>query len=170
VKRGVFCLLLLSACLTSDDSSSVDEYALAWTCRSPEGCERTAEIERIDRATRVRRDYHFTSTQDEAFAAQGKQITSKLLPSHCFWLHYLMLFGHALENTVICFGPGGFELELAIPNQDPATSSLWLVEGRDLALLGADTKASRADRLARPSENAQLRAGQGATRELGRSQ
>jgi hypothetical protein len=31
--------------------------------------------------------------------------------------------------------PGGFELELAIPNQDPTTYSMWLVEGRDVNLL-----------------------------------
>lgn len=31
--------------------------------------------------------------------------------------------------------PGGLELELEIPNQDPTTSSMWLVEGRDVDLL-----------------------------------
>jgi hypothetical protein len=82
----------------------------------------------------VRSDCHFTSMQDETFAADAKQIVSDLLPYRCSWLYYLSLFGHELERSMVCYGPGGFDLELEIPNQDPTTSSMWLVEGRDVDL------------------------------------
>jgi hypothetical protein len=135
VKRGMLCLLLLSGCLNSSDSPAVSEYALTWTCLSPDGCERTAEIERIDRMKLVQSDCDFTSTQDETFAADAALIFSGLLPRQCWWLTYFSLFGHELEQSMLCFGPGGFELQLVIPNADPVTSSLWLVEGRDADLL-----------------------------------
>jgi hypothetical protein len=118
--------------LTPGESFSDGAYTLTWTCLSPEGCERTAELERIDRMKLTRRDCEFTSTQDETFAADATLIFSGLLPSHCWWMYYFAPLGHALEKPMLCFGPGGFELQLAIPNQDPATSSMWLVEGRDV--------------------------------------
>lgn len=135
MKPGILCLLLLSGCIGYDDPPPVSEYALTWTCLSAEGCERTAEVARIDRMETVRADCHFTSTQDDSFTEDAVQVDSDLLPFHCGWLYYLTLFGHELERSMLCFGPAGFELELAIPNQDPATSSLWLVEGRNVDLL-----------------------------------
>jgi hypothetical protein len=44
------------------------------------------------------------------------------------------LFEHELEPSRLCLARAGFDIELSIPNQDPATNSMWLVEGRDLAL------------------------------------
>jgi hypothetical protein len=136
VKRGMlYLLLLLSGCLNSDDAPTAYEYALTWTCQSPGGCERTEEVEQIDRMERGRRNCHFTSTQNQEIAADATLINSNLLPAHCDWLYFLSLFGYELERSRVCFGPGGFELELAIPNQDPTTYSMWLVEGRDVNLL-----------------------------------
>lgn len=135
MKRGALCLLLLSGCLTVDGPRTDFEYALTWTCRSPEGCERTEEVERIDRVERMSTDWHFTSTQEETFAADARQVPSDLIPRHCAWLYYLSLFDHELERSRVCYGPGGFDLELSIPNQDPTTFSMWLVEGRELDLL-----------------------------------
>jgi hypothetical protein len=60
---------------------------------------------------------------------------SDLLPGWCAWLYFLSLFGQELEPARICFGPATLEIELAIPNQDPTTYSMWLVEGRDVNLL-----------------------------------
>ena len=134
MKPGILCLLLLSGCWTSDDSPPVFDYALTWSCRSPEGCERTDEVERIDRLELIRRDGQFTSTQDESFSADATLVISDFLPNDCLWLSFLSLFEHELERARICFIAGGFELELAIPNQDPTTSSMWLVDGRDLNL------------------------------------
>ena len=134
MKRGMLCLLLLSGCWPSDDPP-VEDYALTWKCRTPEGCERTEEVERIDRMELVRNDCTFTSTQVESFTADATRIYSSLLPRNCSWVYFLSLFGHELERSMICFGPATFELELAIPNEDPATHSMWLVEGRDLDLL-----------------------------------
>ena len=132
--RGMLCLLLLAGCADSDEPSAY-EYALTWSCRSPEGCERTGEVERIDRMKLVfdGRECQFTSTQDSAFAADATQIQSDLLPPGCSWMYFLSLFGHELERSRLCFLPGGdFELELSIPNQDPITNSMWLVEGREV--------------------------------------
>lgn len=133
MKRGMLCLLLLSGCWTSHEPF-VEDYALVWTCRSPEGCERTEEVERIDRMKLVDNDFFFTSTQDASFAADATRIYSTLLPGTCSWMYFLSLFGHELERSMICFGAAIFELELSIPNEDPASSSTWLVEGRYVGL------------------------------------
>lgn len=133
MKRAILCLLVLSGCWP-DEEPRVVEYALVWKCLTAEGCERTGEVERIDRMELVRNDCQFTSTQDESFDADAKRIFSPLLPGSCYWVYFLSLFGHELPQSRICFGPAGFELELSIPNEDPATSSMWLVEGRDVNL------------------------------------
>jgi len=138
VKPGVLCLLLLPACsfFSSDYVPVSQEYALFWTCLSPEGCERTEEVSRIDRVIADDfLDFHFMSTQDESFAQDARRIGTASLGANCFWLYFLSLFGDELERSKLCRSPGGFELELSIPNQDPATHSKWLVKGRDLALL-----------------------------------
>jgi hypothetical protein len=128
VKRGLLCLLLLSGCWSSEEPL-LEEYALTWTCVSSGGCERAAEVERIDRAAIRGRDARFTSTQEPTFAADATRILSNLLPLGCGWLYYLSLFGHELERSMFCYGPASFQLELAIPNEDPTTFSMWLVEG-----------------------------------------
>lgn len=138
MKRGTLCVsLLLSGCLLPDGPPASSSYELTWTCRSPEGCEHIEELERIDRMELVYngRQCHFTATQDESFVATGTQIFSDVLPQGCSWLYFLTLVGHELERSRLCSIPGGFELELSIPNEDPTTSSMWLVEGRDVDLL-----------------------------------
>jgi hypothetical protein len=137
VKPGMLCLLLLSACDFLSPSAgppTVYQYTLTWTCLSAEGCERTDEVERIDRMDLVDRESHFTSTQDESFAEDARLIAGDSLPSGCSWLYYLSFLGHELERSRFCITPAGFELEVSIPNQDPTTHSLWLVEGRVLGL------------------------------------
>jgi hypothetical protein len=47
-------------------------------------------------------------------------------------LHGFTLFGHTLEPSKLCSTPDGYDLDLSIPNRNPATSSLWLVEIREL--------------------------------------
>lgn len=135
MKPGLLCLLLLGGCWTLDDPTPVYNYALTWTCLSPEGCERTDEVERIDRMQRVTRDCHFTSTEDESFNADAKLVISDFLPRHCLWVYLLSLFDQELPPSEFCFVVGGFEWELAIPNADSSTFSMWLVEGRDVSLL-----------------------------------
>lgn len=136
MKSGVLCLVLLSGCslLSSSEDPTTYEYALTWFCVSPEGCERTEELQRIDRATIDDFDVHFTSTQDESFATDAKRVASDSLGVRCSWLYFLSLFGHELERSKLCFKPSGFELDLSIPNEDPATHSKWVVSARDLAL------------------------------------
>jgi hypothetical protein len=104
-------------------------------CLSPEGCERTAEVSRIDRvAVADYYDFHFTSTQDETFALDAQRVSSDSLVSGCYWLVWPPMFEHELEWAKTCDTPSGFDSEVAIPNQDPATSSLWFVKARLLAL------------------------------------
>jgi hypothetical protein len=134
----LLCLLLLSACsfLSPPHDPEIHEHVLTWTCLSAEGCERTEEVQRIDRvAVADYYEFHFTSTQDESFGEDALTIAADSLGRRCLWLEFLSLFGQELERSTLCFTPGGFELELSIPNQDPATQSKWLVKGRDLALL-----------------------------------
>jgi hypothetical protein len=129
VKRGMLCLLLLSGCWSSE-GPRVEEYAVTWTCLSSGGCERAEEVERIDRmVTRGGTDAQFTSTLDSTFAADATVVFSNVLPYDCGWLYFLSLFGHELERSSICIGAASFQLELSIPNQDPATYSMWLVRG-----------------------------------------
>lgn len=134
MRLGLLCVLLLPGCWSSYQPPE-HEYALTWTCLSPEGCERAEAVAQIDGAQRARSDVRFTSTQDETFGADAKVIATGALPRGCSWLYFLTLFDHELERSRICFVPGGFELELAIPNEDPTTYSMWLVEGRDVELL-----------------------------------
>jgi hypothetical protein len=126
-------LVLLPACsfLESSGGPFPEEYWLTWYCVSSEGCERTEEVTPIDRVVITDYDLHFTSTQDESFGADAQIIATDSMGRYCYQLHSLTLFGHALEPSKFCFTPAGFELELSIPNEDPATQSKWVVSGRD---------------------------------------
>lgn len=137
MKHGVLCSLLLLTCssCSSSDGRGAYVYALTWYCISPEGCERTEQVEKIDRATEKGADYQFTSTQDESFSEDALRVATDSIGSDCYWLYYLSLFGHDLERSRLCFNPGGFELELSIPNDDPATHSQWVVAAQDMDLL-----------------------------------
>jgi hypothetical protein len=133
VKPGVLCILLLAGCgwLEPDPlPPRIREYTLTWTCQSTEGCERTGEVERIDSMECVDSDSFFRSTQDESFEEQGRLIAGSELPADCIWMYFVSLFGHDLERSRYCFTPAGFELQLSIPNEDPTTHSMWLVDGR----------------------------------------
>lgn len=137
MKRGVLCLLLLPACsyFFPAEEPDPEKYALTWYCVSPAGCERTEEVMRIDRATVTDYFYvHFASTQDESFGVDALQIVIDSPGDHCRRLHFLTLFGHELEPSQFCYTPAGFELEVSIPDPDPATSSAWVVAGRDRAI------------------------------------
>lgn len=137
MKPGLLCVLLLPGCsfLWPSEEPDTYGYALTWYCVSPEGCERTEEVERIDHVIKKGYDFHFTSTQDESFSEDALMIVSDSLGFDCDWLYYLSLFGHDLERSRFCFNPGGFELELSIPNEDPATHSKWVVAAQDMDLL-----------------------------------
>lgn len=136
MKPGILCLLLVSGCALLEypgDPPKVWEFALTWTCRSSAGCERTEEVSRIDRASiQGFQGIHFTSTQDPSFAVDAEFESAPTLPPNCAWVYHLVLFGHELAPFKYCNAPGGFELELSIPNEDATTSSMWLVEGRDV--------------------------------------
>lgn len=130
MKARMLCVLLLPACAYFDARY---DYSLTWVCRSPEGCERTAEAALINRLSTFEDDaLAFESTRYEPFFESAQRVASDSLPDGCYFLHGLSLFGHELEPSKLCKTSGGFELELSIPNRNPTTHSEWLVEAREL--------------------------------------
>ena len=127
MKARMLCLLLLSACTDSEY-----DYALTWKCLSPGGCERAEDVARIDRLVVYRDKFEFRSTQAPSFYELGQRVTSSSLPDGCVWLYSVFFFGHELEPSMLCSTSEGFDLELSIPNRNPATASHWLVETREL--------------------------------------
>lgn len=133
MKRAMLCLLLLAAC-ELDAARNYDVYKLTWTCLSPDGCERAQEVMLVNRATITHGDVFvwFESTRAPTFRSLGQRVRSDELPAECSWLHGFSLFGFELEPSRFCHISNGFELELSIPNQDPAARSEWLVEAREI--------------------------------------
>jgi hypothetical protein len=135
MKPAVLCLLLLlSACSDFLGVRNFRTYKLTWTCLSPEGCERTEQVVLIDRAEIFNDDdvVTFLSTRDDLFRDPAQWLPSDALPADCFWLHDVSFFVLDLEPGRFCRTAGQFELELSIPNRDPATHSEWLVNGREI--------------------------------------
>jgi hypothetical protein len=132
MKPAVLCLLLLSAC-ELEAARNYRVYRLTWTCLSPEGCERTEQMALLDRAKNIHRSAFvwFESTRDFDFVSVGQLVPSDALPAECFWLYGFVLFGFEMEPSRFCRTAGRIEMNLSIPNQDPATNSTWLVEGRE---------------------------------------
>lgn len=128
MKARILCLLLLSAC---SDGITYD-YSLAWTCLSPEGCERAEELKLYDRLIINGETFFFASSQNEAFLARAQRFGSESLPAGCFWLYSLALFGDEAAPAKVCGTADGFDMEIAIPNRNPATHSQWLAEAREL--------------------------------------
>jgi len=131
VKARILCLLLLSACA---DKVPYD-YGLTWVCLSPEGCERTEELMLIDRLNVQDDFFYFLSTVDEHYSEGGQRLGSESLPAGCWWLYGVSLFGQELERSKLCSVSGGYDLELSIPNRNPATPSQWLVKARELGII-----------------------------------
>ena len=129
MKARMLCVLLLSACT---DSGIVYDYALTWVCMSPGGCERTEEVMLIDRLSTTGDSFFFQSTRNEPYLQSAQRVESESVPAGCYLLYGFSLFGHELEPSKLCRTPKGFELELSIPNRNPATHSEWLVEVREL--------------------------------------
>lgn len=132
MKRAMLCLLLLAAC-ELDAARNYSVYKLTWTCLSPERCERAQEVMLVNRAKITDGDVFvwFESTRDPAFLSVGQRVLSDELPTECSWLHGFFLFGLELEPSRFCRTSNGFELELSILDQNPATQSEWLVEARE---------------------------------------
>ena len=133
MKPAVLCLFLVSACELTE-ARNFRTYALTWTCLSPEGCERAEQVTLFDRAEIFdgSRFIDFESTHDGYFTEQALMVPSDTLPAECTWLRAFSILGVEADPSMFCRVPGGFELELSIPNRDPATRSKWFVEGREL--------------------------------------
>lgn len=127
MKARLLCVLLLSAC--SDEIPY--DYALSWACVSPQECERADEVGLIDRLNVNGTYFYFHSTRNEPYFEHAQRFDSESLPAGCWWLYGFSIFGHELEPSKLCDTSGGFELELSIPDRNPATHSEWLVEARE---------------------------------------
>lgn len=134
MKPAVLCLLLLSACSDPFGVRNYRTYKLTWTCVSPTGCERADLVALIDRARIVNGDelVEFQSSHDEYFRQVAQMVPSDALPADCFWLYGAAFFALELEPGMFCRTSGEFDLELSIPDRDPATASEWLVHGREI--------------------------------------
>lgn len=131
MKPALLCSLFLSACVAA---ANYRQYAVTWTCLSAEGCESAEAVAAIDRAYIVKGgDYvGFESTRDGNFRLYAQMVSSDELPAGCSWLHSFNLFETEAEPARFCRTSGRFEVELSLPNRDPATESVWLGEGREI--------------------------------------
>lgn len=134
MKPAVLCLLLLSGCSDPFGVRNYRTYELTWTCLSPDSCERTDQVALIDRAVIINGDdaVEFVSSRDGLFWDYAQMVTSDDLPEGCFWLHDVSFFALDLEPGRFCRTSGKLELELSIPDRDPATVSEWRVDGREI--------------------------------------
>ena len=132
MKAALLCLLLLSAC-EIEAARNYRVYALTWSCLSSEGCERAEDVAAIDRATIINgSDFIDFESSDASFWEDAQFVPSDMLPAECSWLYGLVLFTHELDPFKFCRTSSGFELELAIPDQDPMSRSKWFVKGREI--------------------------------------
>ena len=127
MKARILCVLLLAAC-----SDGMTEYSLTWTCLSVEGCERAEELKFYDRLAVQGDTFVFASSKDKRYFETAQRFGSESLPAECFWLYSLSLFGDESEPGMACHTSGGFDMEIAIPDRNPATQSEWLAEAREL--------------------------------------
>jgi hypothetical protein len=132
MKAGILCVLLLAAC--SDDGITYD-YSVTWTCLSAEGCERLDELGLYDRLNILDDTFVFASSRREGYLVSAQRFGSESLPAGCFWLYGLALFGDESEPAKVCRVSGGLDMEIAIPDRNPATHSLWLARARELGWL-----------------------------------
>lgn len=132
MKARILCLLLLTAC--SDDVVTYD-YSLTWTCLSAEGCERTDELKLYDRLNIAAETFIFASTRNQRYLVTAQRLGSDSVPPGCFLLYGLSLFGDEAEPAKVCHVSGGFDMEISIPDRNPATHSPWLAKARELGWL-----------------------------------
>lgn len=134
MKPAVLCLLLLAGCLDHLNQYNYRAYRLTWTCLSPGGCERAEQVALIDRVEIVNGSdlVDFLITREPRFRERAQMVPSDALPADCSWLYSFTLFASELEPSVFCRTSGGLELELSIPDRDPATQSEWFVEGEEI--------------------------------------
>lgn len=107
-------------------------YSTSWTCLSSEGCERGEQLALIDRLA-IHETYEFYeiwSTRDATYRWLADLLDSDSLPPHCYLMTGVAIFGHELEPLQICPTDASFTMELAIPNRDEQTHSMWRVEAR----------------------------------------
>lgn len=134
MRLALLSILMLSSCSHIRGDANYRVYELSWTCLSPEGCERADQVPLFDRAQIILAYdiVDFESTYDDGFFESAELVESDELPADCFWMYSLTLFGYELEPGRYCRTSNGFELEIAIPNRNSTTQSLWLARARHI--------------------------------------
>ncbi|ACY19147.1 hypothetical protein Hoch_6682 [Haliangium ochraceum DSM 14365] len=122
--------LVCSGCLL-DTGPSAGRYRLMWFC-AMDSCERGNEVVAYDRAAIQQGDIEITSSSNSGLFADGQLAFSGTQGADCWLTFGLGFFGHKLEPSMYCKTAGGFELTVSIPDPDPATSSTWVIEGREI--------------------------------------
>ncbi|WP_096058750.1 hypothetical protein [Haliangium ochraceum] len=122
--------LACSGCLF-DTGLDPTRYRLSWFC-AIDSCERGNEVVAYDRAVLTEGDIELTSSSDSGLFTDGELALSGSQGAHCWLTFGLGFFGHKLEPSMYCETAGGFELTVTIPDPDPATSSTWVIEGREI--------------------------------------
>ncbi|ACY14664.1 hypothetical protein Hoch_2119 [Haliangium ochraceum DSM 14365] len=120
--------LLGASCYAPD---SVYSHSMSWACLS-DICERADAVAGFDRAIVDRNQINLYSSADESVLHVITRIPSDAAPEGCDFLYGLVLFGHTLEPLAICRAGSGYNIEVAIPDPNPATASEWRIEMRPL--------------------------------------
>ncbi|ACY17024.1 hypothetical protein [Haliangium ochraceum] len=135
MKLAVFtiALMMLAGCGPIEPDYPNNKYTLTWYCTSDDGtCERVVELRRYDRASIQNNDLTIWDSQDPGGAIEALIVYSDSLPQHCDRIFYLVFFGHEIEEPRYCGNHYAFEIELSIPDEDPATSSRWVISAAPL--------------------------------------
>ncbi|ACY15192.1 hypothetical protein [Haliangium ochraceum] len=106
-------------------------YQLSWFC-AESSCERGDDLNQFNRAETYGTDFAMSSTSASDLATSATIVVSATLGRDCRLVLDLVLFGHELDESILCFTPNGFELTVTIPDEDPETSSTWVVMAREL--------------------------------------
>ncbi|ACY15194.1 hypothetical protein [Haliangium ochraceum] len=70
---------------------------------------------------------------DEELFVEGQLALSNQVPEpRCYLVVGLELFGHEIGVPRFCHTPNGFELMVTIPDEDPETSTSWVLMAREL--------------------------------------
>ncbi|ACY17387.1 hypothetical protein [Haliangium ochraceum] len=123
-------LVFLCGCFFQTGGPRTYEYRLTWVC-GMDICERSDEVVRYDSAQIRNGELELSSTVDDALFTDGLVATSGMLNADCRLVFGLVMFGHPLDEPMLCFTANGFELTVSIPNEDGETSSTWVIMARE---------------------------------------
>ncbi|ACY15189.1 hypothetical protein [Haliangium ochraceum] len=127
---SVIAFLWLTGCLV--DSNPTRRFRTSWVCAVDE-CSRIEAVRQYDRAQLEYDELELMSSSDDSLFTDARLVVSnQVLAPDCLLVLGLQLFEHEIESAKYCSTPSGFELTVTIPDEDPETSSTWVVMAREL--------------------------------------